>query len=195
MPLCFFALSSVAKTTKTCARGAFVMNVLDPFRMYLSPFRTARRRQRGGVRAAARFGQPHAADPLAGGELRQILLFLRLRSVLHDVGGAQIGVGAPGQGVAAVHAGVADRLAGEAAGDDIRPLSAVLLRNGQAQQSHLAEFPPDLEAEFALQIGLFAERARSPPLRTGTRFPGTCVCSSLIEKSMVFSFTILSGSP
>ena len=53
--------------------------------------------------------------------------------------------------------GMADRLPGKAAGDEIRPRTAVCLRHGKAEESHLAEFPPDIEIEFPLQVGLLAQ--------------------------------------
>ena len=133
------------------------MKVFEPLRMYLSPLRTA-----VVVSAAASEPHPGSVSPMQPihspvASFGQVLLLLRLRPVLQDVGRAEVGVGAPGQDMAAVDTGMADRFAGEATGDEIRPRPAVLLRNGKTEQSHLTEFPPDIEAEFPLQVGLLAQ--------------------------------------
>ena len=84
-------------------------------------------------------------------------MLLLLRAVLHDVGGAQVTVGAQGQEMAAVHPRMAHGLACDAAGYEIGAGASILLRDRQAQKAHAAQLPPDFKTEFAFLVRFLAQ--------------------------------------
>ncbi len=137
----------------------------------LVPFLDGGGRQGAGVGPAAGLGEPHAADPLGSREFGKVFQFLLLGAVLHDVGAAEVGVGAPGQGVPAVRAGVPHGLSRQAAGYEIRARSAVLFGIGKPEEPHARHLPEDLHVKFSLQIRLFAERRDFLLGETVDRFP------------------------
>jgi len=113
-------------------------------------------RRRIGSRT--RLGEPHAADPLTGGKLGYIVLLLLVRPEGEDVVRTQVGVRPPREQAAAVHTGMPEGLPGQAAGDDVRPRSAQLFGERQAEDAERGEPVPYLEAEFTPEIGLLAQR-------------------------------------
>ena len=120
----------------------------------------------GGVGAGVGLGQAEAADPLAGGELRQVALALGLVAVgvdrVHDEGGLH-----------AHHRAVAgidplDLARDEPVGDVGRAGAAVILRQRDAEQPELAHLVEDRAVGLLLAVGLDDARQQLL-LRVGAR--------------------------
>ena len=98
------------------------------------------RLHRARVGAVVGLGEAEAADPLAGGELRQVLLALRFGAELEDRHHHERGLHAHHGAVARVDA--LDLARDEAVGDVVEAGAAVLRRNRrpeQAERAHLAK--------------------------------------------------------
>ena len=89
-----------------------------------------------GVAAGARLGEPEPAQHLARGEQRDVAPLLCLGAELHDRRGAEVGMGADGQGVAGIHLGqLVDR---DVVGELVHPGPAQLLGPRDAEQPEVA---------------------------------------------------------
>ena len=96
MPFCLLlGRRSSASTTKTSPTVPWVMNILVPLRTQLVALAHRGGLQPGGVGAGAGLGEAPGAQPLAGGELGQVLLLLRLVAEDADVAGAEAVVARP----------------------------------------------------------------------------------------------------
>ena len=101
-----------------------------------------------GVAGRAGLGERVRADPLAGGELGQVLLLLGLGAEVDDGQGADAGVPHEGHGEGAV----AGRLLGDqAARDLVEAEAAVLLGHLDAQQAQLARLAQELAGGLVLE--------------------------------------------
>jgi len=128
--------------------------VENPFAVFFD----RRGRDGRGVRTGARLRQSHAPDPFAAGQLRNVFFQLFGRTVFEDRVRAQVGVGAQGEQVALIDAGVPQSLAGQAAGLHAGARSAQFLRKRKAQDAHLSQLPPHLHGELAFEIRLLDQR-------------------------------------
>ncbi len=104
-----------------------------------------------GIGAVIRLGQAEAADPFAGGELRQVFLPLRLGAEGMDRVHHQRALHAHGRAIAAVDA---FDLAGDEAVADIADAGAAIALDGRPEESERAHLVHDLAVE-----ALLAERA------------------------------------
>ena len=98
-------------------------------------------RQTAGVGTGIRLGQAKAADPLALAEPGQVFLLLLLGAEGIDRQHDQRGLHAEHRPVAGID--TLDFPRNESVGDVIQPGTAVLRRQGWAEQSHVAHFPED----------------------------------------------------
>jgi hypothetical protein len=75
---------------------------------------------------------------------------------------------------------MAEGLSGQAAGDDVRPRSAQLFGERQAEDAERGEPVPYLEAEFTPEIGLLAQRRHLVAPIAIDRLPESfCSCVSV----------------
>ncbi len=111
-----------------------------------------------GVRTGARLREPHAPDPFAAGQFRNILFQLVRRAVFEDRVRTQVGVRAQGEQMSLIDAGVAQGFAGQAAGLDTGARSAQFFRKRKTQDAHLTQFSPHLHGELAFEIRLLDQR-------------------------------------
>ena len=110
----------------------------------------------GGVGARAGLGQAESAQPLAGGQLGQVLLLLLLGAVLADGPGAQGGVGRHHHGGGGA---VLGQLLAHADVVDIAQAGpAVLLGKGHAHHPHVRQLVPGLLGEPLFFVDLCSDR-------------------------------------
>ena len=76
--------SVFAQTTNTSAIGELEIHIFEPERRIAARRGAGARHHAAGVRAVIGLGQAEAADPFAGGKLRQVFLALRFRAVGED---------------------------------------------------------------------------------------------------------------
>ncbi|MNY19367.1 hypothetical protein D3C86_1527970 [compost metagenome] len=93
---------------------------------------------------------------LAADQLRQVFGFLFVVAVAVDLVDAEVGVGAVGQR----HRGraTADFFHYHHVGQIAEASTAVLFRNGDAQQAHVAEFAPQVGGEQVVDVDLSGAR-------------------------------------
>ena len=108
-----------------------------------------------GVAGRGGLGERVGADPLARGELRQVLLLLRLGAEEDDGEGADPDLDREGGGEAAVAPGL---LRDEAARDLVEAQAAVLLRDLDPEEAQL----PGLAQELAAQLVVELQELRQP---------------------------------
>ena len=99
------------------------------------------RDHRRGIGAVVRLGEAEAADPLAGGQLRQVLLLLRLGAELVDRHHHQRALHAHHRAVAGIDA--LDLARDQPVADEVETGAAVFGRDGRAEQAHGAHFAED----------------------------------------------------
>ena len=110
----------------------------------------------GGVGAGVRLGEAESADPLAAGELGQVLLLLGLGAVLQDGGAAEGGVG--GDDDAGGSAYAAELFHGHGVEYVVGAGAAILLGYGDAHDAELGHLFYGLHREALRLVNLGCER-------------------------------------
>ena len=109
-------------------------------------------------------GEAEATNPLAGRELRQVFLSLRLRAELQDRQHHQRGLHAHHRAIAGVDA--LDLARDQPVTDVVQPRAAVFIRNGRPEQAEFAHFAKDRDFGRFVAEGI-EHPWREPPLRVG----------------------------
>ena len=158
--------SSFAQMMKTSAIGLLLIHDLMPVSAVPAVHLLRARRHAARIGAVSRLGQSEAADELAGRELRQELLLLRLGAEFVDRHHHQRALHAHHRAEARIDA--LDLARDQAVADVVHRRAAVLLGNDDAEQVERAHLAEDR------RVGLFVpehlEHARRQPvLRVGAR--------------------------
>ena len=144
--------SSLAQITSTSAIGELVIHILEPETLVAAGHRDGAGLHAAGIGAVVGLGEAEAADPLAGGELGQVLHALLFGAVGVDRMHDQRGLHAHRRAVARIDA--LDFARHQAVGRVVGAGAAVLLGQGGAQQAERAHLVHDLAVELLVPVGL-----------------------------------------
>ena len=111
---------------------------------------------RDHVGPRARLTHGERADMLAGDELRQIFALLLLSAVAADLVDAQVRVRAVGEGHRRGRAG--NLLHGHDVSEVAEPRAAIVLLDGDAEESHLAELAPEVGRKDVVPVDVRGAR-------------------------------------